>query len=150
MGPHGCYKGGWSLVKPVLSICKGSPLIILCFTWNKRSLLMLDTHLHVSRPLRSHQNPQTLPGSLSISGESLLSQNSPCLPTSLHVCLSIFYFLTIPHNLCSLFFWTHNTVLFPGSAEGNGCIYPTDHVMLWSRCFMGKALTGALLRVKEG
>lgn len=112
---------------------------------------MLNAHLHISRPLRSHENPQTLPGSLSILGESLLSQNSPRLPTSLHVCLSIFsYFLTIPHNLCSLFVWTHNTVLFPGSEEGNGCIYPTDHVMLWSRCFMGKALTGTLLRVKEG
>lgn len=107
---------------------------------------MLDTHLHVSRPLRIHQNPQTLPGSLSILGESLCSQNSPRLPTSLLVCLSIFScFLTIP-----LFLWTHNTVFFPGSEEGNGCIYPTAHVMLWSRCFMGKALTGALLRVKEG
>lgn len=64
----------------------------------------------VRTPEDSPPDPLCPPLSLK---ESFLSLNSPLLPTSLCLFPSISsYFPTIPHSLCLLLLWTHNTVLF--------------------------------------
>lgn len=113
---------------------KGAALLFLCHTWKTEIFVNV---WHLPPGIQTLDGPPKAPYPFSL-GASLLSQNSLLLPTFLHLFLFISYFLTIPHSLCSLFLWTHNTIntiLFSGFGKGNGCILPN-----WSCYAVGRML----------